>query len=174
MEYVLVSACLIGSPVRYDGVHKRSGSGVLQDWLREGRVVPVCPEVAGGLPVPRPPAEIAGGAGGAAVLAGLAKVVDPGANDLAAEFIAGARCALAQARAKGVRIAVLKEGSPSCGSRHIHDGTFSATRVQGQGVTAALLASAGLRVFSEEQFEEAAEFLRALESRHAAGPLRRR
>jgi uncharacterized protein YbbK (DUF523 family) len=136
MEFVLVSSCLIGNPVRYDGAHKRSGSEVLQRWLTEGRVVPVCPEVAGGLPVPRPPAEIAGGAGGAAVLSGLVQVVDPAGNDHSAEFISGARHALEQALARGICIAVLKEGSPSCGSSHIHDGTFSGTRVHGRGVTA--------------------------------------
>ncbi len=168
MELVLVSTCLIGSPVRYDGSHKRSGSEVLQRWLSEGRVVPVCPEVAGGLPVPRPPAEIAGGAGGAAVLAGWAKVVDPSANDLTAVFMAGAMHALDLARSKGIRIAVLKEGSPSCGSSQIHDGTFSAKRVHGQGVTAALLTSAGLHVFSEEQFDAASERLRSIESCDAA------
>lgn len=164
MEFVLVSSCLIGNPVRYDGAHKRAASEVLQRWLTEGRVVPVCPEIAGGLPVPRPPAEIAGGAGGADVLAGLVQVVDPAGNDLSAEFMSGARYALEQAQAKGIRIAVLKEGSPSCGSTRIHDGTFTGTRVHGLGVTAALLAGAGVRVFSEMQFEAAAEWLQALET----------
>lgn len=168
MEQVLVSACLIGTPVRYDGAHKRSASDVLQRWLAEGRVVAVCPEVAGGLPVPRPPAEIGGGAGGAAVLAGLARVVDPAANDLTMAFVSGARKALEQTRARSIRVAVLKDGSPSCGSHLIHDGSFSATRVQGQGVTAALLASAGVRVFSEAQLEEASEYLRFLETRGTA------
>ena len=167
MQFVLVSSCLLGSPVRYNGAHKRSGSEVLQRWLKDGRVVSVCPEVAGGLSVPRPPAEIATGAGGAAVLSGLAKVVDPEANDISAEFIAGARHALEQAQAKGIRVAVLKEGSPSCGSGYIYDGTFSATKVRERGVTAALLESAGVRVFSEEQFAEANEFLLALEARGA-------
>jgi uncharacterized protein YbbK (DUF523 family) len=162
MEFVLVSACLLGSPVRYDGTHKRSGSEILQRWWTEGRLVPVCPELAGGLPVPRPPAEIAEGAGGAAVLAGLAKVLDSAAGDVTAPFMAGAQCALQVAQARSIRVAVLKEGSPSCGTNHIHDGSFSATRVLGRGVTAALLASAGVKVFSEEQIEEACAFLRAL------------
>lgn len=173
MELVLVSSCLLGSPVRYNGAHKRSGSEVLQRWLAEGRVVAVCPEVAGGLPVPRPPAEIAGGAGGGSVLAGLARVIDSAANDLSAEFTSGAQYALRQVQTKGIRIAVLKEGSPSCGSNYIHDGTFSAVRVHEQGVTAALLTSAGVRVFNEEQFQEASEFLRSVEMRDAAQPLSR-
>ncbi len=167
MQLVLVSSCLLGSPVRYNGAHKRSGSDVLQRWLTEGRVVSVCPEVAGGLPVPRPPAEVVAGAGGAAVLAGLAKVVDPEANDVSAEFIAGAKYALQQAHANGVRVAVLKEGSPSCGSGYIYDGTFSRAKVLERGVAAALLENSGVRVFSEEQFTEANEFLMSLETRDA-------
>jgi uncharacterized protein YbbK (DUF523 family) len=159
---------LLGSPVRYNGAHKRSSSAVLLRWLKEGRVVPVCPEIAGGLAVPRPPAEIVAGVGGTAVLARLARVVDPSANDLSAAFIAGAQHALGQVHARGIRIAVLKEGSPSCGSDQIHDGTFSGRRVHGQGVTTALLSNAGVRVFSEEQFEQASEFLRLLEAGKAA------
>lgn len=163
MELVLVSSCLLGSPVRYDGTHKRPNSTVLQLWMTEGRVVSVCPEVAGGLPVPRHPAEITAGSGGDAVLAGLAKVIDSGASDITAEFTSGARYALQQARTHHIRMAVLKEGSPSCGARFIYDGTFSGARVRQRGVTAAILENAGVRVFSEEQLEEASEYLRALE-----------
>lgn len=162
---VLVSACLIGRPVRYDGAHKRSGDAVLQRWLDEGRVVAVCPEIAGGLGVPRLPAEIAGGAGGAAVLAGRAQVIDRQGHDVSAAFVAGAQQALREAQARGIRVAVLKEGSPSCGSGRIHDGSFSAAMVPGQGVTAALLESAGIRVFSEAQFAAADACLHGLEAR---------
>lgn len=164
MHHVLVSACLLGSLVRYNGTHARSGNAVLQRWLSEGRVVSTCPEMAGGLPVPRPPAEIVAGAGGAAVLAGLAKVMDATANDVSAEFMAGARSVLQLAMARRIRIAVLKEGSPSCGSSRIYDGTFSAVRVPGRGVATALLESAGVRVFSEERFIEADAFLLKLEA----------
>ena len=128
----------------------------------------MCPEVAGGLPVPRPPAEIASGAGGAAVLAGLGKIVDPQANDVSAEVIVGAQLALRQAQVQGIRIAVLKDGSPSCGSSYIYDGTFSGTKIHERGVTAALLESAGVRVFSEEQLADANEFLVGLEKRGTA------
>jgi uncharacterized protein YbbK (DUF523 family) len=164
MHFVLVSACLLGSPVRYDGAHKHSQSEVLQRWLVEGRVISICPEVAGGLPVPRPPAEIVSGGGGAMVLTGLAKVVDPLGNDVSAALIAGAGHALAQAQRMGARVAVLKEGSPSCGSRYIHDGSFTGTKVSEKGVTAALLESSGVRVFSEDQFVEANAFLLGLEA----------
>jgi uncharacterized protein YbbK (DUF523 family) len=167
MKHVLVSACLLGSPVRYNGAHKRSGSEVLLRWLQQGRVVSVCPEVAGGLPVPRPPAEILAGAGGASVIAGLAKVVDPEANDVSAEFVAGAKHALQLAQSRGIRVAVLKEGSPSCGSGFIYDGSFTGAKVQQLGVTAAMLHNAGIKVFSEEQFSEANAYLLTLEARSA-------
>ena len=162
MIKVLVSACLLGERVRYDGSDALSSGAVLGRWLAEGRVVPFCPEVAGGLPVPRPPAEIAG-AGGQAVLAGAAQVRDVHGRDVTAAYLRGAAGALAAARAAGARLAVLKDGSPSCGSRSIHDGSFSRTRIAGQGVTAALLSAAGIRVFSEGQLDEAAGHLAALE-----------
>ena len=76
MEKILVSACLLGEPVRHNGAHKRSDDQILQRWIQEGRVVAVCPEIAGGLPVPRPAAEIAGGADGSNVLSGDANVFD--------------------------------------------------------------------------------------------------
>jgi uncharacterized protein YbbK (DUF523 family) len=167
MHSVLISACLLGDPVRYDGRHKRADSKILQRWLDEGRVVPVCPEVAAGLPVPRPPAEISGGSG-ESVIDGRAQVRDPDANDMSAEFIAGANHALHLARSKGIRIAILKEGSPSCGSGHIHDGTFSGTNVPGQGVTSARLERAGIRVFNEKQFAEAQALLLELEAHDTA------
>jgi uncharacterized protein YbbK (DUF523 family) len=163
MQHVLVSSCLLGAPVRYNGEHKRSDSAILARWVAEGRVVAVCPEMAGGLPVPRPAAEIASGASGAAVLAGKAKVIDVRGNDLSAAFVAGARDTLLQAQALGIRVAVLKEGSPSCGSGYIYDGSFSGSKLNGHGVTAALLQSAGLRVFSEAQLAEAEAFLLSLD-----------
>lgn len=167
MQFVLVSACLLGSPVRYDGNHKLSGSGILQRWLAEGRVVSVCPEISGGLPVPRPPAEIVSGAGGGNVLSGFAKVVDISNADVTAHFVSGARQALELAKVRGIRVAVLKEGSPSCGSGHIYDGTFSGSKVQGTGVCAALLQSAGVAVFTEYQFLEAHTLLNDLEGESA-------
>ena len=89
-------------------------------------------------------------------------MVDAQGRDLSAAFVAGARQTLQLAQAQGIRVAVLKEGSPSCGSAHLHDGTFSGIRIRGQGVTAALLAEAGLQVFSEAQFDQAQAFLEAL------------
>lgn len=150
---VLVSACLLGQPVRYDG--RASGyPDLLQQWQAEGRVVPLCPEVAGGLPTPRPPAEIQGGQG-AKVLDGGMQVLTVTGEDVSAEFLAGAQQALALVRFHGIRVAVLKAGSPSCGNRLIYDGTFSGVKVPGEGVTTALLRREGVQVFSELELGEA-------------------
>jgi uncharacterized protein YbbK (DUF523 family) len=165
MERVLVSACLLGRTVRYDGGHKQSPSDVLGRWLAQGRVVAVCPEVAGGLPVPRPPAEITSGHGGDAVWSGAARVLGADRQDFTPAFVAGARHALAQAEAEGIRVAVLKNGRPSCGSSVIRDGSFTGRAIAGRGVTAELLASAGIQVFSEDRFEDADRLLLELERR---------
>ncbi|WP_245628019.1 DUF523 domain-containing protein [Actinomadura oligospora] len=85
-------------------------------------------------------------------------------EDVTEEFARGAQIALETARRAGIRIAILKESSPSCGSHHVYDGTFTGTRIPGMGITAALLTSAGIRVFSEDQIPEAAAYLAELES----------
>ncbi|GLW13038.1 hypothetical protein Misp01_81660 [Microtetraspora sp. NBRC 13810] len=163
MERILVSACLMGREVRYDGGAKRSDDALLAGWRAEGRLVPFCPEVECGLPVPRPPAEIEGGAGGAAVLAGAARVLTAQGADVTAAFLTGAQAALDVARSFGVRIAILKEGSPSCGSLTVYDGGFRGRRLPGQGVTTALLELHGVRVFDESRIGDAARHLAGLE-----------
>lgn len=170
MERVLVSACLLGCRVRYSGSDARSGDDVLRRWLREGRVVAFCPEVAGGLPVPRPPAEIRGG-DGYAVLDGRARVVDRRGRDVTRHFLEGARLALRAARRSGARVAVLKDLSPSCGSRRIYDGSFGGSLRAGAGVTAALLERCGVRVFGEGEIAGAEGYLRGLERGEGDGML---
>jgi uncharacterized protein YbbK (DUF523 family) len=155
MEKVLVSACLLGAKVRYHGGDARSGHPVLRRWQEEGRLVAVCPERDGGLPTPRPPAEIVGDEGGRAVLKTVALVRTREGADVTAAFVHGAEDALAAARAHGIRIAVLKDGSPSCGTTFIYDGTFTGTRLAFRGVTAALLEQHGIRVFSESEIDAA-------------------
>lgn len=160
MHKILVSRCLLGHRVRYDG----GASGpfdLLASWQAEGRVVALCPEVAGGLPTPRAAAEIPGGQG-AEVLDGLARVITRDGEDVSAEFLAGARQALELVREHRIRIAVLKANSPSCGNLLTYDGTFSGVKVSGEGVTAALLKRAGVQVFSELELAEAAAALAAL------------
>ncbi|MGO4001360.1 DUF523 domain-containing protein [Pseudomonas fluorescens] len=161
MQKILVSRCLLGHRVRYDG----GASGPfdqLQQWIAEGRVVPLCPEVAGGLPTPRAAAEIPGGQG-VEVLDGSARVITAEGEDVSAEFLSGARQALALVQQHGIHIAVLKADSPSCGNLLTYDGTFSGVKVSGEGVTAALLSRHGVRVFNESQLAEAASALAALD-----------
>ncbi len=162
MEKILVSACLVGRKVRYDGRASQARGNVIEQWRKQGRLVAVCPEVAGGLPVPRPAAEIDGG-DGSDVLRGEARLRTGSGADVTQAFVAGAEHALEVARREGIRIAVLKARSPSCGSANIYDGTFSGTLRDGSGVTAALLREQGIRVFSDEELEEAAKELERLE-----------
>lgn len=145
---VLVSACLAGCACRFDGRAKPDAA--VQQLVERGRAVTVCPEVAGGLDTPRRPAEIVGGDGGD-VLDGRARVVDDAGRDVTDAYLAGAAEAVRAARATGAETAVLKDGSPSCGSRQRYDGTFSGTPRSGQGVTAAALRRAGVAVRSEDQ-----------------------
>ncbi|HID65087.1 MAG TPA: DUF523 domain-containing protein [Anaerolineae bacterium] len=150
MDGYLVSACLLGICTRYDG--ECCPVPRLIKLAARGLAVPVCPEVAGGLPVPRPPAEIVGG-DGRAVLDGQARVLTIDGKDVTEAFLAGACQALETAQCLGIRQAVLKDDSPSCGCRRIYDGTFSGHRVSGQGVAAALLQRSGIKVLSEEDLE---------------------
>jgi uncharacterized protein YbbK (DUF523 family) len=161
MIKVLVSACLLGEKVRYNGASAAADSAILTQWVNDGRIVPFCPEVAGGLGVPRPAAEIAGGSG-EAVLQGHASVATASGADVTDAFRRGAELALAAARAHDARLAILKDGSPSCGSASIHDGTFSGRKRAGPGVTTALLERHGIRVFSESEIADAAAYLKTL------------
>jgi uncharacterized protein YbbK (DUF523 family) len=158
MIRVLVSACLLGQPVRYDGKVVNFHNDVLDRWMNEGRLVPVCPETAAGLPVPRTPFEISGGDGDE-VWSGRARVVRQDGEDVSALFIQGAEITLNLAKARNAWIAVMKERSPSCGSNTVYDGTFRGRKVAGAGVAAALLRRNGILVFSEVQIEDAAEAL---------------
>jgi uncharacterized protein YbbK (DUF523 family) len=155
---VLVSACLLGERVRYNGAAASSSSSQLARWISEGRVVPFCPEVAGGFGVPRPAAEIDG----------RGRVMTQAGADVTDGFLRGARLALDAARAQNVRLAVLKDGSPSCASDLIHDGSFSGRKRAGQGVTTALLERHGIRVFSERRVDEAAAYLETIEDGSAS------
>ena len=160
MQKILVSRCLLGQRVRYDG-GAHGPFTLLERWQQEGRVVPLCPEVAGGLPTPRASAEIAGGQG-AQVLDGLLPVLTLDGEDVTAAFVDGAEQALALVAQHGIRLALLKARSPSCGNRENYDGSFSGTKVAGEGVTAAALRRAGVQIFSEEELPAAEAALRVL------------
>jgi len=164
MEMILVSACLLGEKVRYDG-GACAAHGLLDVWQREGRIVPFCPEVAGGLNIPRPAAEIQCGAA-ADVLIGVATVKRQNGQDVTAAFVDGAERALAECWAHHIKIAILKEGSPSCGSALVNDGNFSGHKIKGQGITANLLSGHGISVFSEDDLNAANKRLAELEKVH--------
>lgn len=146
----LVSACLLGIPCAYDGSARLQAE--LIALAVQGRVVPVCPEVAGGLEVPRPPAEIVAG-DGVAALDGRARVVTVTGEDVTAAYLRGAECALATAQRHSITTAILKQRSPSCGSTCIYDGSHSGRLRAGQGVMAALLRRHGVAVRSEDDLE---------------------
>lgn len=147
---ILVSACLVGENVRYDG--NNSLNEKIRRLMDEGRALPVCPEVAGGLSTPRNPAEIRGG-DGHDVLAGNARVIDTSGADVTEQFLKGAYDTLAIFKEYEPTMVVLKENSPSCGNSSIYDGTFSGSKIRGAGVTTALLEKNGIKVLSEKEFD---------------------
>lgn len=166
MERILVSACLVGQRVRYNATDARGAwpnLTALERWQVQGRVVPFCPELAGGFPVPRPPAEIPGGQG-RDVLAGRAQVIEQGGTQVTDFFVRGAQLALREAQRLGIRVAVLKEGSPSCGVHRLYAGDFSGRMKEGRGVTTELLEQHGIRVFSEAQADKVDAVLARLET----------
>jgi uncharacterized protein YbbK (DUF523 family) len=163
VEKILVSACLLGAKVRYHGGDAACAHPILQRWIDEGRLVAVCPERDGGLPTPRPPAEIVGVGAGDGVVHQIAIVRTSAGADVTDPFVRGAEVALDAVTRHAIRVAVLKEGSPSCGSSFVYDGTFSGARTSGAGVTAALLQANGVRVFSEDTLEAAEAFLAQIE-----------
>ena len=165
MNKILISACLLGDPVRYDGKAKGLNHHGLDSLLQQGRVIRFCPEVAGGLPVPRESAEIQGGDGNA-VIEEAARVSTRSGADVTDYFVSGARQALALCQEHNIRVAVLTESSPSCGSTEIYDGSFKRKAKPGVGVTTALLQQHGVTVFSQHQLNAA---IRHLQTPRIAG-----
>jgi uncharacterized protein YbbK (DUF523 family) len=154
MGKLLVSACLLGDPVRYDGRSKAIENSELQELIKHGRVIAFCPEVAGGLPIPRDAAEIQQG-DGVAVIDSLASVTTIRGDDVTDYFLRGAHQALELCQQHRISVAILTESSPSCGSSQIYDGSFSRTSHQGVGVTTALLQRHGITVFNQHQIHAA-------------------
>ena len=140
-EYI-VSACLCGQPTRYDGIAKPP-IPELVSLVESGRAVLVCPECLGGLPTPRPPAEIQGN-----------RVINTNGVDVTPEYRRGAAKTLAVCRKHGITKAILKQNSPSCGSCAVYDGSFSKTTVPGRGITVDLLIKHGITVFDEHNWKE--------------------
>ena len=141
---ILISACLLGISCRYDGDSKPYP--LAEELARRHQLVPVCPEQLGGLPTPRPPAERRGD-----------RVVTREGGDVTAQYRRGAEETWKLCRLLDCQAAVLKERSPSCGSGEIYDGTFTGTRVPGDGVTAETLRAQGIRILGETQIEQLLE-----------------
>ena len=141
MKPVLISACLLGCPCRYDGASKAHPEALAL--AREVELIPICPEQMGGLPTPRPPAERRGDA-----------VVTQEGGDVTVQYRRGGEEAVRMASLFGCETAVLKERSPSCGCGEIYDGTHSKALTAGDGVTAELLKMQGIPVYGESRIEE--------------------
>lgn len=138
---ILVSACLLGCPCRYDG--KSKPNDAVLSLMERHTLIPVCPEQMGGLATPRVPAERKDGG-----------VFTEQGGDVTAQYLRGAEQALHLAQLYGCSCAVLKERSPSCGSREIYDGTFSRKLIAGDGVTAELLKANGIAVYGESEVDK--------------------
>ena len=144
---ILVSACLLGMNCRYDGGGKLLPE--IEELMRVAELIPVCPEIYGGLPTPRTPSERVG-----------TRVLMKTGEDVTEAYHRGAQEALALAQRFAVRCAILKERSPSCGSGEIYDGSFSGAKTAGDGVTAELLKENGIAVYGESRVRELIEQLK--------------
>lgn len=154
MRKILVSECLYGGRiVRYDGGDVHETNKIFLKWKKEGRLIPICPEVFGGLPIPRPDSQRVGD-----------KVQTGAGVDVTEQYTRGAEETLRLAKENDVAFAVMKQDSPSCGSKYIYDGTFTDTKKEGQGLAVEYLRNAGFRVFGEEDLSEAASYLKELEN----------
>lgn len=144
MQKILVSACLLGCPVRYDGQSKPVQNEHLQRLQARGWLVPFCPEQAGGLPTPRPAAEIQEDG----------RVMTQCGHDVTTAFLHGAELALETCRKERIQHAILKQSSPSCGSKNIYDGQFRQHKIAGEGMTCKILRQHGVTVYSEDNLDE--------------------
>ena len=143
MEKLLISACLAGENCKYSGGNNFIGETALASLGDKYELVSVCPEVMGGLSVPRCPCERIG-----------ARVMNERGEDVTAQFKAGAELTADICERQGIKKALLKEKSPSCGSGRIYDGTFSHTVIAGDGVTAEHLRALDIALYGESEIEK--------------------
>ena len=137
MDNVLISACLLSLACRYDGEQREYD---LKNLKEKFNLIPVCPEIYGGLPTPRVPSEITG-----------ERVLNREGVDVTAQYEKGARETLKTAKLLNAKYALLKARSPSCGKGEVYDGTFSRTLTPGDGITVRLLKENGVEVFTENE-----------------------
>lgn len=136
---IMVSACLLGDNVKYDGTNNQNNE--LIEFLKDYEIIKVCPEVMGSLSIPRAPAEIRND-----------KIINQKGVDVTKEYTIGAKKTLEIAKDNDIKIAILKKNSPSCGSNYIYNGTFSHTLTNGDGITTRLLKENGIKVFNEDDY----------------------
>jgi uncharacterized protein YbbK (DUF523 family) len=141
MFMILISACLAGIPCKYSGGD--NGIAEIRKMYEEGKCIAVCPEVLGGLPTPRPCAEIQQG-----------RVINTEGRDVSEEYRRGALLALQKAEEAGCAEAILKAYSPSCGCGEIYDGSFTHTKIKGNGVFAKICLEHGIHCISDEEYKE--------------------
>ena len=159
---ILISACLLGEDVRYDGGNSSiayepsftfSQKELFMDILCDNEIFSICPEVSGGLGIPREPAEIVSAEK-------PFKVLTKSQEDVTVNFLLGAKNSLELCQNENIKVALLKSKSPSCGNIEVYDGTFSSSLVQGQGLTVKLLEQNGIKVFNETQLKELNKFIK--------------
>ncbi len=152
---ILISACLLGCKVRYDGRDNLIDSNFIKRLQQQGRLVPVCPEQEGGLPTPRAPAEIQDKF--------PLRITSIDGEDVTPQFLSGAEKTLEIAQREGCCCALLKSRSPSCGNLEVYDGNFSDTIKAGSGATADELMRNGFPVYNERQLDQLIEFIELLD-----------
>jgi len=149
-DKILISQCFLGEKVRYNNEAFLLAHPLIVLWQQQKRFITICPEVSGGLSVPREPAEIQQNS---------SEVITKSGINVNAQFNLGAQQALILCQQHNIRFALLKESSPSCGSTFIYDGSFTNNKILGQGVTSQLLAQHNINIFSENQLEKLEKLL---------------
>ena len=140
-EKILVSACLLGVNCKYSGGNNQNEK--VLEYIKDKEIIPVCPEIMGGLSTPRPPSELIND-----------KVMNNLNQDVTQQYKKGAEETLKLAKLFNVKKALLKAKSPSCGKGYIYDGTFSSTLIEGNGITTKLLIENGIEVITEKDLED--------------------
>lgn len=145
-EKLLISSCFLGNLVKYNGSHNSLDKNILEQLHNRYILYPVCPEVDGGLPVPRIPCEIISNT--------PLKILNKDGENKTSEFLLGAQKTLQTCKKENIKLALLKANSPSCSNKYVSDGTFRKKRIPGLGVSAKLLQDNGILLFNEDEVKK--------------------
>ena len=145
-QKLLVSSCLLGKKVKYNGKDNKLFSDLLNQLSLKYNIVSFCPEVEGGLPIPRVPCEV--------ITFNPLKVINKDGDDKTKEFLLGANKTLELCKKENITIALLKANSPSCSSEYIYDGTFTSSKIKEDGVTVSLLRQHNIKIYDEIQIKD--------------------